>query len=111
MAYSRPSGIDRVERSLDSLVLPKGYGLYDFGGGNTVAPAPDMIDMSSYLTTHCAAIERIRVDKNDPYRITAFQFDMQFVTPEQLQSLALDAVKHNEFQTEQFYLLKLVTNV
>jgi hypothetical protein len=106
MAYIRPSGIGVVENLLLENKLPEGFAIYDFGGGFTVAPAPDL-DGSEFLTDHCSAIERVRKTEEDPIRITAFRYDLQFVTSELLQKLMYAAVESNKTQTTPFQVLKL----
>ncbi len=44
------------------LLKPQGFQLYDFGGGQYVAPCPDL-DGSGYLTTHLVAVEDGRQPK------------------------------------------------
>jgi hypothetical protein len=108
MAQLRHSNLDVVEKALMTLYLPEGYGIYDFGGNNIIAPCPDSNSME-YLKDHCAAIERIRKTEEDPIRITAFSFDLQFVTAEQLQKLMLAAVEANKTQTTPSQILKVET--
>ena len=109
MTYMRPSNIDAIGRTLLATELPEGYGVYDFGGGMTIAPCPD-VESVVYLKDHCSAIERIRKTEEDPIRVTAFRYDLQFVTAEQLKKLMFAAVESNKTQTTHFQLFKLETS-
>lgn len=81
--------------------LPEGYELYDFGGGMTIAPCPDMNDGDPYLTNHLAAIARVRNVETDPVLVTWFRIDLQFVTARQIVERMEKAVEHNKTQTAQ----------
>lgn len=106
MAYIRPSNLGVIEQAFLDVELPEGYTLYDFGGGFTVAPCPDL-EGGGWSADHCSAIERTRKSEQDLIRVTAFRYDLQFVTPELLQKLMLAAVESNKTQTTPFQLFKL----
>ena len=84
--------------------LPKGYVLYDFGGNNIVAPRPDT-NQNGYLTNHIAAIERVRDISTDPIVVTAFGFDLQFVTARQVVEGMEKALESNKTQTKEFEII------
>lgn len=85
--------------------LPEGLELYDFGGGNTVCPVPDLTNEKGWLLDHMAAVARIRNAPSDPAIITGFPFDLRFVTARQLVEGMEKAAEANKTQTVQFSIL------
>lgn len=93
-----------VEKVLFQTQLPEGTEVWDFGGGNTVAPTPDL-NNPGFITTHMVAVARVRKSTTDPVILTGFNFDLQFVTPRELQTGLQRAAQHNLTQTKQFEFL------
>jgi hypothetical protein len=108
MAYARPSGLESlesVEKVLLNIELPEGFGLYDFGGGWTVAPVSGLEGVG-YLRDHSmVAVERLRKTETDPARVTGFKFDLHFVTTKKLREGLFRAAEYNKTQTTTFYIL------
>ena len=103
--HAGPSKFDVVEKALLEIELPEGFGMYDFGGGWTVAPVPDL-DGSGYLKDFMVAIEYLDPTEGVQGNITGFTFELQSVTPEQLKEGLLKAVEHNKTQAMKFETLK-----
>jgi len=101
------NNLQQVEATLElaAKALPKGYGLYDFGGNKTVVPKPCTSNDNGYLTDHIAAIEKTRECPADPVVITAFTFDLQFVTARQIVEGMEKALENNKTQTKEFVIL------
>lgn len=94
------SQINLVEKVLLTFKLPEGVELYDFGGGNFIAPEFPTDNDAPYLKSHMVAVMRTRNSKDDPIIITAFPFDLQFVTPKELELGLFEAAKQNLTQTK-----------
>jgi hypothetical protein len=85
--------------------LPEGFELYDFGGGNIIAPVPDLTNDKGWLLDHMAAVARVRNHPSDPAVITGFGFDLRFVTARQIVEGMEKAVEVNRTQTTQFSII------
>jgi hypothetical protein len=96
-----------VEATLElaAKALPKGYGLYDFGGNNSIVPRPYMSNDNVYLKNHMAAIEKFMECPADPVMVTAFSFDLQSVTARQIVEGMEKALEINKTQTKEFVAL------
>lgn len=105
MASIRPRNLEVIEKALSGTEIPEGFAVYDFGGGCTVAPTPD-IKGEGFLVDHMSAIERVRNTEKDPKCITGFRYDLQFVRAEQIKDLMLKAVEYNRTQLEDFHILE-----
>lgn len=104
MSCGTSKDVDNVAGCLEIAArsLPEGYELYDFGGGMTIAPCPDLGDPgqgAGYLTSHLAAIWKVRKTESDPVRLTWFKIDLQFVTAQQIVDRMQKAIEHNKIQT------------
>lgn len=97
MNYS--SHITKIEEAMLNAKLPEGVEVYDFGVGNFVAPEPPTGEEEPYIKSHMVAVMRARKSTNDPIILTAFPFDLQFITVEELTAGLQLAAQQNLTQT------------
>lgn len=72
-----------------------GVELYDFGGGNMVAPVPDIGLDNNYLNGHMVAVV---VESNNNYKVTGVKFSYNNFTFEDIVDKLKRAAEHNKTQ-------------
>jgi hypothetical protein len=93
---SRTSNLDRLINEAGK-TLPEGYELYDFGGGNIVAPMPSL--NGDYRTSHLIAVDRT---EHSGF-VTGIEIRFKNLTLEYLKEKLKIAVDYNRTQTKQIF--------
>lgn len=100
----RVTNMDMLLQQVEQQVIaPLGYELYDFGGGNVIAPMPDIDGQSSnYLEHHIVGAMKSGDEK---FRVTCVKVSLHTMTTESLKDALLKAVEASKTQEKQFVLI------